>query len=160
MHIPESVAYKRFEESHFGRTVLETASASPFPQSLFDVLDDSSLARFWHSNFGNPGHKRRIPNEFWMFNASTTQRICQWTQSLESGDFGAVGDCLFSSCARHQDVKMCFFGGIEAILVTWGTFVRHWNSFVEFNDEGLLAELEKNSGLIVSPLGYFLDVSE
>jgi hypothetical protein len=54
---------------------------------------------------------------------------------------------------------MYSLGGIEIVQVNWGDFVKHWRTFVEFNDEGLLLCDTTDCGLVVSPQGFFYKVS-
>jgi hypothetical protein len=111
-------------------------------------------------NFGNGGRRRRIPDDFWMFTSPSRRSMCNWLRDLASGTATAVGGCLEASVLWLPETQMLFFGGVEVIDTSWQFFTTNWNSFVEFNDEGMLCCKHVNEGLIISPHGHFVVVRE
>jgi len=158
MILPENLHYAAADKSVFGSILLENGLSADLIATSVKVLDELTLKKFWNLNFGNDGKKRRIPEDFWMFRCKRRSERCYWIEELKLGGFGRVADCLRTQFNRSEDTEMCFFGGIEIVLVRWKYFTKYWNSFVEFNDEGLLVEISQQSGVIVSPNGYFAAV--
>lgn len=158
MLLPTRATYIAASQSQFGQILLENEMPTDVINSSFQVLDERSLQDFWELNFHNDGRKRRIPDDFWMFTSEHCEPICSWIEGLRSNEFVSVSTCLSMKCDRPDETQMCFFGGIEVVLFEWQYFVKYWNSFVEFNDEGLIAELKRQSGLLINPNGNFIAV--
>ena len=158
MLLPIRASYIVASESHFGRIVLENGLHRDMVDASFRVLDERSLKEFWMLNFNNDGRKRKIPDDFWMFHCDHPKPICNWIEGLSCNNLKTVATCLAVTCQRPDSMQMCFFGGIDVVLFEWRFFVEHWNSFVEFNDEGLVAELNCNSGLLINPGGNFIAI--
>ncbi len=158
MLLPTRASYIVASESHFGRILLENGLPRDMVDTSFQVLDERTLNEFWMLNFRNDGRKRKIPDDFWMFHCDQSKPICNWIEGLSCNDFKAVATCLAMNCKRPHYTPMCFFGGIEVVLFEWKNFIKYWNSFVEFNDEGLVVELTGQSGLLINPNGNFIAV--
>jgi hypothetical protein len=150
---------KAIESSFFGKILLENGVSTSFAGENFKILDDLSLKDFWLANFGNDGKKRRIPDGFWMFNPDEKVPICTWMDRTKKIDQDEVRKCLLSKCNWPTDRLMIFFGGVEVVITQWQHYATNWNSFVEFNDEGLLCCSSDSEGLIISPHGSFFRVA-
>lgn len=159
MLLPDSISLKLSQNSIFGALLHENGSSYEYIDKTFRILDAACLTSFWLLNFGNDGRKRKIPDNFWMFHPAHRKSICNWRNSNPASQSDAVKACLRSNICRSDNAQMCFFGGVEVVLLTWFSFVEHWSSFVEFNDEGLLSELGTKSGLLISPHSEFISVS-
>jgi len=158
--LPVTIHYSPLEDSVFGKLLIENGWKKHLAPEPPRVYTASSLVSFWVMNFGNDGRKRRIPDDFWMFQSTKRRSICGWHRDLANQNFAAVGGCLAASVSWPPETQILFFGGVEVIDTTWQFFTTHWNSFVECNDEGILCCKHANEGAMVSPHGYFIVVRE
>jgi hypothetical protein len=157
--IPTKRTYCESSITVFGRLLSENGRNNTSERD-YRVFTSESLIAFWSLNFGNIGTKRKIPDSYWMFQTINRTELCPWRHSLASAKFGDVSTCLSKSVGWIYDRPMMFFGGIEVIETTWGFFVENWNTFVEFNDEGILCSVSSNEGILISPHGCFILVQE
>jgi DUF2947 family protein len=156
------LAYDDLRESHFGSLLIDNSVDIEALADSIRVLSERSANQVWILTFGDARYKADIDASNWTYRLAWDS-CGDWLQFYNNADSKPVEQQLLRLVRWRQEQPVLFIRGpCDCIFTDWKTFVQHWLSFAEYDDDGpFLIPVEPHSSsqtrvLSISPNGWFL----
>ncbi len=145
------------KESYFGGLLVDNNMNIETLRDSIRVLSELSASIIWTVTFGAANSKAAIAESNWTSHL-TWESCGDWLPYYNKADSEPVEQQLRQSFNWSEEQAVLFIKGpLDCILTDWGTFVRNWLTFVEYDDDGpFLVPINMEDVLRISPIGTFL----